>query len=148
MAFQSRFFLSLSASILARHREYYHALEAANQHLEITPWLNWFSAIALDAQRRATGQVQFSNRQDEGVRRAEGQNEYAPGESVAPYVPRGAGRIPWWFERGELSHHHGRLRRQRQRAIWAGLVELGGLTRTGERRHTRYWLNLTMHPGA
>jgi Fic family protein len=49
----------LAATILAKRKAYYEALEAANKNNEITAWLSWFAAIALEAQRRTIARVEF-----------------------------------------------------------------------------------------
>lgn len=50
---------SLAAIILARRRAYYAALAANNKDNEITDWLAWFAAAAIEAQRRAIATVDF-----------------------------------------------------------------------------------------
>src|ERR1017187_9874863 len=51
--------IALAATILARRKQYYEALEAANKHTEITAWLRWFAATAIEAQRRTIARVEF-----------------------------------------------------------------------------------------
>ena len=49
----------MSAAILAHHRSYYGALEAAQKRNEVTAWLAWFAGIVIEAQLRTTAQVEF-----------------------------------------------------------------------------------------
>ena len=51
--------LALSPTILARRKNYYDALEAANKTNEITEWLAWFAGITLESQQRILAQTEF-----------------------------------------------------------------------------------------
>jgi Fic family protein len=51
--------VALGAAILAHHRDYYDALEAAQKRTEVTKWLAWFAGIAIEGQLRTTAQVEF-----------------------------------------------------------------------------------------
>ena len=48
-----------ATTILAHQKNYYEALERANRLNDITEWLVWFAAIALEAQRRSVAQVEL-----------------------------------------------------------------------------------------
>jgi Fic family protein len=50
---------ALAATILARRKSYYEALEAANKENAITHWLMWFAGVAIEAQRRTIALVEF-----------------------------------------------------------------------------------------
>jgi Fic family protein len=50
---------ALAATILAKRKAYYAALEAANKQNEVTAWLAWFAGITIEAQRRTTANVEF-----------------------------------------------------------------------------------------
>ncbi|WEK35512.1 MAG: Fic family protein [Candidatus Pseudobacter hemicellulosilyticus] len=54
--------LSLSRTIEANKRAYYDALQEAQRSNEITPWINYFVQLALDAQTEAEEQVEFTLR--------------------------------------------------------------------------------------
>ncbi|HRI38758.1 MAG TPA: Fic family protein [Nitrospira sp.] len=54
--------LSLSRAIEAKRNEYYDALKQAQQSNEITPWINWFATITLDAQIYAEEHIDFTLR--------------------------------------------------------------------------------------
>jgi len=128
------------AGTLLRHRKgYYSALENASQTMEITDWLLWFAEKAVVAQGRTLAQVefilgkarlldrlrgQFNERQEKAVLRmfAEGPNGFKGGLSAAKYMTiTGA---PSATATRDLT----------------SLVEMGALTRTGERKSTRYYL--------
>lgn len=50
---------ALAATILAKRKSYYDVLEAANKDNEITPWISWFAATAIEAQQRMVAHVEF-----------------------------------------------------------------------------------------
>jgi Fic family protein len=50
---------ALAATILARRKSYYEALEAANKNNEIANWMMWFAGVAIEAQRRTIALVEF-----------------------------------------------------------------------------------------
>jgi Fic family protein len=52
--------LSLSRTIERNKNDYYDALEAAQRSLEITPWINYFAGVILDAQKYAEQQIDFT----------------------------------------------------------------------------------------
>lgn len=58
-SFGQTILIALSAAILAHHRSYYGALEAAQKRNEVTAWLAWFAGIVIEAQLRTTAQVEF-----------------------------------------------------------------------------------------
>ena len=50
---------ALAATILARRKSYYEALERNNTEIDITDWLAWHAATALEGQRRTIALVDF-----------------------------------------------------------------------------------------
>ena len=50
---------ALAATILSGRNAYYAALEGANKINQVTNWLLWFAATALEDQRRTIGGVEF-----------------------------------------------------------------------------------------
>jgi len=130
------------ASTLLQHRKaYYAALERAHTDLEITDWLVWFAAKALEAQRRTLRQVEFildksrlteqlrdhlNARQEKALLRmfAAGPDGFIGGLSAANYM-RITGAPPATTTRD-----------------LAALVALGALVRTGDNKAARYRLNI------
>jgi len=49
----------VSGALLRQRKAYYAALGAANRTLSITPWLQWFAAITLEAQQLTLRKVSF-----------------------------------------------------------------------------------------
>lgn len=133
--------VALARSILAHHADYYRALEDANKSNDVTGWLRWFAAVALEAQYRTLAQIDFvihktklldsvrsliNPRQEKVLLRMlrEGPEGFAGGMSAKKYSTI-AGTPPATTTRD-----------------LAGLVEVGALTRSGELKHTRYALNI------
>ncbi|WP_413934247.1 Fic family protein [Nitrospira sp. BLG_1] len=65
--------LSLSRVIEAKRNDYYDALQQAQQTNEITPWITWFVAIALEAQAQAEEHIAFTLRKTRLFDRFRGQ---------------------------------------------------------------------------
>lgn len=136
---------ALAASILMRRRDYYDALEAANKDNEITDWLAWFAGIALEAQQRTLAQVEFlidktkfldglrgkiNERQEKVLLRIlrEGPEGFKGGVSAGKYVS--IAKTSTATARRDLGE----------------LVEIGALTRSGERKSTRYGVPIPLRP--
>ena len=133
--------IALSRRIAGRRKAYYDTLEAAGRSLDVTDWLVWFAGTVLDAQSWSTRRLirsleqtrlfdrlhnQLNPRQENVLLRLfEAEPDgFKGGLSAANYV-RVTGAPPSTATRD-----------------LADLVSKGALRRTGERRHTRYWLNL------
>ena len=134
------------AGTLLKHRKAYYAeLERAHRDLEITDWLLWFAAKTLEAQKRTLRQVEFilaktrlmdrlrgslNARQEKALLRmfAAGPDGFTGGLSAANYVTiTGA---PTATTTRDL----------------AGLVAAEALVRIGDRKATRYHLNVALEP--
>ena len=133
--------LALSQTIQSDRKRYYAMLEQSNKELEVTAWLEYFAEIVLDAQAYALRLVDFliaktrlydrllgslNERQEKVLARMfrEGVEGFKGGLSAENYMAI-TGTSPATATRD-----------------LADLVVKGALTRMGERRHTRYWLNI------
>ncbi|MDG2521310.1 Fic family protein [Caulobacter segnis] len=134
------------SSTLLRHRKaYYRELERAHRHLEITDWLLWFAAKALEAQQQTLVQIEFvlakarlmesvrssiNERQEKVLLRlfAAGPEGFKGGLSAANYMS--IAHTPPATTTRDL----------------AALVETGALTRTGAGKSTRYHLPIDVAP--
>lgn len=136
---------ALAATILIKRKGYYDVLEANNKLNEITRWLSWFAATAIEAQRRAIALIEFSidttrlldrlrdqlnDRQQKAVMRMlrEGPDGFEGGLSASNYVAI-TGASPATATRD-----------------LADLVEKRALDRSGERRHARYHIAIPLRP--
>lgn len=132
------------AGPLLRHRkDYYLALEAASRTLDVGEWLLWFADKAIEAQARTLHHIEFiiaktrlferlrgqlNPRQEKALRRmfAEGVDGFKGGLSAANYMTI-----------------TGALSATTTRDL-ASMVDLGALIKAGERKATRYHLNLAV----
>lgn len=137
--------IALAFTIERKRKAYYAMLEEGSRNLDVTPWLTWFGQTTLDAQRTTLERVEFhiaktrfndrlrgllNERQEKAIARMfrEGREGFKGGLSAENYISiTGASRAT--------------ATRDLQ-----GLVAKGALTRKGERRHTRYYLNLDLEP--
>lgn len=133
--------LALSRQIERQRKGYYDALEANNKSLEVTDWLCWFAETALAAQAYSIALIEhliaktrmldrlrglLNARQEKALLRMfdAGPDGFIGGLSAKNYITiTGAAAATARRDLGDL-------------------VVNGALTRTGERKGTRYWLNL------
>ena len=133
--------IALSRVIARRRTAYYDMLEAASRLLDITDWLQWFAGIVLDAQswseRRLIRLIEQTRMFDRLRGRLNPRQEKA--------LQRLFREEPDGFEGGlsaeNYRHITGAPASTATRDL-ADLVAKHALRRTGERRHTRYWLDL------
>ncbi len=133
--------IALSYTIERDRKAYYDHLEQHQRTLDITAWLVWFSETVLAAQAVTLERVAFfiakarfydlhrsclNDRQAKAIERMfrEGPAGFKGGLSAENYIST----------TGTSSATATRDLHD--------LMEKGVLTRTGERRHTRYWLNI------
>jgi len=137
--------IALAKSILAHHRAYYDALEAANKRNEVTDWLVWFAGIAIEAQLRTTAQVEFLIDKTKLLDKL--RDNMNPRQTKV--ILRMSQEGPEGFEGGMSAGKYGSIAQCSPATATrdlAGLVDLGALTRTGEVKHTRYALNIAIRP--
>lgn len=129
----------LSEAIKVDRRGYYEALRAASLTNQIDAWLAWFGGAVLEAQRRTRRRVSFVIAKSRMFARL--------GSALNPRQERALLRL---FEAGPDGFGGGMSASNYQTITKASaatatrdlveLVELGAVTRTGDRRTTRYWL--------
>ena len=136
---------ALAATILAKRKSYYEALEDNNTETELTDWLAWFAAVTIEAQQRAMALAEFlidktclldslrdqlNERQQKALLRVlrEGPEGFEGGLSAGKYVSITKTSAP-----------------TATRDL-ADMVAKGALIRTGEKRHTRYHANISLRP--
>jgi Fic family protein len=133
----------LAATILARRRDYYGALELANKGLEITAWLTWFAAIVLEAQRRATAKVEFLIDKTRLLDRLRGQLNARQEAVLLRMLREGPDGFVGGLSAGKYITIAGTSPATATRDL-ADLVAKRALERTGDRRHARYHLPMPL----
>jgi Fic family protein len=134
--------ISLATAILAHQKEYYLALERANQTMNVTDWLVWFAQILLEAQGRSLAQVEFIIAKTKLLDRLRGQINQRQQKALLRMFREG----PQGFKGGLSASNYSTITGAPSATTTRDLQDLtakGALVRTGERRHARYALNLT-----
>ncbi|OCW57227.1 Fic family protein [Hoeflea olei] len=131
--------LALSQVIQSERKTYYLELERANKDLEITGWLQYFGETILKAQTYSLSLIEFLIAKTRAYDRLRGQLNQRQEKAVARLFRAG----PEGFKGGLSAENYiaitGASRATATRDL-ADLVAKGALRRTGDRRHTRYWL--------
>jgi Fic family protein len=129
--------ISLAFTIERNRKAYYAELERHQRRLDIGDWIAWFSAIVLDAQQTTLDRIAFFIAKARFYDRFRGRLNERQEKVVARLFREG----PRGFKGGLSAENYisitGTSRATATRDLQQ-LVEIGALTRTGERRHTRY----------
>lgn len=134
--------IALAFTLERARKEYYDQLERHQKTMDVTPWLEWFAQQVLRAQGVTLERVQFY------IQKAHFYDRYR-----ARLNPRQAKVVERMFRAGPTGFVGGlsaenyisitRISRATATRDLQGLVEMGALTRSGERRYTRYVLRLS-----
>lgn len=133
--------IALAFTIERERKAYYDQLEKHQKTLDVTPWLEWFAETVLTAQQVTLDRVGFF------IAKAHFYDQHRDNlnDRQAKAISRMFREGPDGFKGGLSAENYvsitGTSRATATRDL-QGLVEMGALRRTGERRHTRYWLNL------
>jgi Fic family protein len=131
--------IALAATILAKRKSYYEALEAANKKNEITGWLAWFAGVAIEAQRRTTALVEFLIHKAKLLDGLRGKLNQRQEKVLLRMLREGPGGFVGGLSAGKYAMIAEASPATATRDL-VELVALGALVRTGERKHTRYQL--------
>jgi Fic family protein len=133
--------IALATTIERKRKDYYAALERNNKQLAITDWLTYFANTILEAQRNTITRVDFYVAKAKFYEKFRGRFSERQDKVIARMFREGIEGF-----KGGLSADNYISISQTSRATATrdlqDLVENGALTRTGELRHTRYFLNL------
>jgi Fic family protein len=136
---------ALAATILARRKSYYEALEAANKENEITRWLMWFASVAIEAQHRTVALVEFLIDKTKLLDRLKGRLNARQEKALLRMFREGPQGFKGGLSAGKYSTITGASPATTTRDL-ADLVEKGALVREGERRYARYRLSVPLRP--
>ncbi len=133
--------IALSRAIARQRKAYYDVLEASSRSLDITGWLVWFAGIVLGAQTWSERRLIRLIEQTRMLDRLRGR--------LNPRQEKTLLRLfreePEGFTSGLSAENYRRITGAPASTATRDLADLvakGALRRTGERRHTRYWLDL------
>lgn len=133
--------IALSYMIERERKDYYSQLAHHQKTLDITSWLRWFAQTVLTAQQVTLERVGFF------IAKAHFYDRYRDklNKRQAKAIERMFREGPEGFRGGLSAENYismtGTSRATATRDLH-DLVEMGAVTRTGERRYTRYWLKL------
>jgi Fic family protein len=132
--------IALAYTIERKRKTYYGMLEASNKDNEITDWLVWFAGTVLEAQRTTMKRVEFYIAKARFYDRFRGKLNERQEKVIARMFREGIDGFKGGLSAENYISITGSPRATTTRDL-QDLVAKGALTRTGERRHTRYWLD-------
>lgn len=138
---------ALASTILAKRKGYYDALEANNKRNEITDWIAWFAAAAIEAQRRAIASVDFLIDKTRLLDRINPVINERQRKALLRMLQEGPEGFKGGLTAGKYTSITGASPATATRDL-ADLVDKNALVRAGERRHAHYALAIPLHPVA
>lgn len=133
--------LALSRQIEKTRKAYYAALEQNNRTMEVSDWLVWFADTCLEAQDYSIALIDHLIAKTRMLDRLRGALNARQEKALVRMFNAG----PEGFLGGLSAKNYiaitGAAAATARRDL-ADLIQKGALTRTGERKGTRYWLNL------
>jgi len=133
----------LAATILTKRKAYYVALEDANKNNEITGWLRWFGAVAIEAQRRTEASVDFLIDKTRLLDHLRGQLNERQEKALLRMLREGPEGFKGGLSAGNYERITGASPATTTRDL-ADMVAKGALMRSGERRHALYALAIRL----
>jgi Fic family protein len=138
---------ALAATILSKRKAYYDALERSNTKSELTDWLSWFAAVAIEAQRRTMALVEFLINKTRLLDSLRGHLSERQQRALLRVLREGPGGFRGGLSAGNYITITGATTATATRDL-ADMVTKGALIRVGERRHARYHVNISLRPVA
>lgn len=137
--------IALSQTICRNRKAYYTALEDNNKELDITDWLIYFTRTVLEAQQYTQRLIDFLIAKTRLYDRLRGKLNERQDKALARLFREGLDGF-----KGGLSAENYLKITSTSRATATrdlqDLVEKGALRKTGELKHTRYWLSILKEP--
>ena len=137
--------IALSQTICRNRKAYYTALEDNSKDLNITDWLLYFTKTVLEAQQYTQRLIDFLIAKTRLYDRLRGKINERQDKALARMFREGLDGF-----KGGLSAENYLKITNTSRATATrdlqSLVELGALRKTGELKHTRYWLSILTEP--
>lgn len=134
--------IALSHVIDETRPEYYKQLEQNNKSLNIDPWLSYFSNTAFDAVAHSQKLVKFVVEKARLFDRVRGQINERQEKALLRMFAEGVDGFKGGLSAKNYMQITGAALRQSVTRDLQKLIELGALTKTGQLKGTRYWLNL------
>ena len=133
--------IALSRTIQSRRKAYYEALERNNKSSDVTDWLWWFGETILEAQTYTETLFEFLIEKTRFFDRLRGRLNPRQEKVVSRMFREGPGGFKGGLSAKNYIAITGAARATATRDL-QDLVSKGALRRTGERKRSRYWLNI------
>ena len=133
--------IALSQIIQRKRSAYYDALEAANKHNEITPWLTYFAQTVIDAQAYSLAQIDFMLAKTKFYDRLRDQLNERQARVIARIFREGLDGFKGGLSAANYITIADTSRATATRDLQE-LVAMGALTQSGALKSTRYHLNV------
>jgi Fic family protein len=136
--------IAISRMLEKRKKEYYLALEKCNRTLEVHDWVDFFGSVILQAQEESMNLLYFIIEKSKLLTALSGQINPRQTKVLLRMFEEG----PSGFKGGLSAENYIAITKTTRATATrdlTDLVEKGALVKTGELRHTRYWLNLPMN---
>lgn len=133
--------IALAYTIERERRRYYDMLEHSNKDNQITEWLVYFAETIVEAQRNTLRRIDFYIAKARFYERFAGRLNPRQEKTLARMLREGIDG----FKGGLSAENYITITKASRATATRDLQELvakGALTRTGERRYTRYYLNI------
>jgi len=137
--------ISISSTIQKKKNAYYDALSKAQSGVEvdITEWMHYFQPLVLEAQQMSLQLIEFIIQKARYLRTYQPQINKRQEKVLLRMLSMGVEG----FQGGLSAQNYRALTKAPTTTVTRDLndlVQKGALTKSGERKHTRYWLNLSV----
>lgn len=133
--------IALSHIIEIHKKKYYDKLELNNKDCEITDWLMYFAKTILEAQDYTQDMLEFLIEKTKLYDKIKGQLNERQNKVVERMFRQGLDGFKGGLSAEKYINITGASRATATRDLHE-LVKIGALTRTGELKSTRYWINI------
>jgi Fic family protein len=133
--------VALSHTIGNNKKAYYDMLASSNKNCEITEWLIYFTGTVLTAQEHTQKTIDFLIEKTKLYDRLNGRMNERQNKILACMFHEGIDGFKGGLSAEKYISITGASRATATRDLQE-MVQIGALIRTGERKYTRYWINI------
>ncbi len=134
-------FIAISEGISKRKKKYYDALASTNRTLDIQKWLEYFAEVIIQAQEKSIALIQFLMAKSQLMKRLESHLNLRQKKILLRMFNEGL----TGFSGGLSAENYIKITKASRATATRDLKDLinkGALYKTGDLKHTRYWINL------
>lgn len=133
--------IAIAQTIESKRKDYYAALQACSKGLDIDNWLEYFCKMVLQAQDHTQSMIDFLIEKSKFYERFDGQFNPRQAKAIERIFREGVGGFKGGLSAANYIKITGATRATATRDL-QNLIEQGAFIKTGELKHTRYYLNL------